>query len=305
MTEPIFERSFAPRHEEPVAIADGIVRVTANNPSPFTFTGTNSYIIGDETVMVIDPGPEDEPHLEALLQAIGNRRVSHIAVTHTHRDHSPLAARLKAITGAPIAAEGGHRAARPLHQGETNAFAESADMALIPDILLKNGSRIGSGKYVLETVLTPGHTANHAAFALLGTPILFSGDHVMAWSTTVVAPPDGSMTDYMMSLEKLLARTESRYLPGHGGPVEDAASFVRGIRSHRRMRERAILARLEAGDGLIAEMVEVLYRSTDKALHGAAAMSVFAHLEALVETGAVVTDGKASITSHYRLAKRN
>ncbi|WP_176085949.1 MBL fold metallo-hydrolase [Martelella sp. HB161492] len=301
MTEPIFERSFAPRHEEPVAVADGILRVTADNPSPFTFTGTNSYIIGDETVMVLDPGPADETHLAALLAAIGNRRVSHIVVTHTHRDHSPLAARLKAVTGAPVAAEGGHRPARPLHQGESNAFAESADMELVPDIMLTDASRIGTGKFVLETVLTPGHTANHAAFALVGTPILFSGDHVMAWSTTVVAPPDGAMADYMMSLEKLLARSESRYLPGHGGPVEDAASFVRGIRSHRRMRERAILARLEAGDRFIAEMVEVLYRSTDRALHGAAAMSVFAHLEALVESGTVVTEGNPSIAGSYRL----
>ncbi|WP_275789459.1 MBL fold metallo-hydrolase [Pararhizobium gei] len=303
-----FDLDFKPAYGEAVPVADGVERITVNNPSPFTFHGTNSYIVGGRSVAVIDPGPEDEAHFQALMTALSGREVTHIAVSHTHRDHSPLARRLKEATGALIVAEGPHRAARLLHEGEVNPFAESSDMDFTPDMVLDDGDRIEGDGWSLTAILTPGHTANHAAFALGGagrgdeTGIVFSADHVMAWATSIVAPPDGSMTDYMASLEKLLARDDRLYLPGHGGPVRQPAAFLRGLRTHRRMRERAILERLRAGDRAIPDMVAAIYATTDVRLHGAAALSVLAHLEDLVERGDVETDGPPALTGLFRLA---
>lgn len=297
-----FDMQFVPAHGTPVDVAPGVQRLTANNPSAFTFHGTNSYIVGRDSLAVIDPGPEDdEAHLRALREAIAGRPVSHIVVTHTHRDHSPLAARLKRETGALVCAEGPHRPSRPLRIGEAVRLDASGDMEFLPDIALKDGDTISGDGWTLRTVLTPGHAANHAAFALEGTGILFSGDHVMAWATTIVAPPDGAMADYMASLDRLIEREDSRYLPGHGGPVTAPAAFVRGLRTHRKMRERAILERLRTGDRTIAAMVAAIYRETDPRLHGAAALSVLAHLEDLVARGAVVTNGAPSIDGEYRI----
>ncbi|MGF9566497.1 MBL fold metallo-hydrolase [Neorhizobium sp. JUb45] len=296
-----FDRAFVPAHGTAVPIATGVERITCGNASPFTFTGTNSYIVGSgSTVALIDPGPEDDAHFEALMQALGPRKLSHIFVSHTHRDHSPLARRVKEATGALTVAEGPHRAARPLHAGEVNPFAESADTDFIPDIVAADGATIDGDGWSLTSVHTPGHTANHSAFALEGTGILFSADHVMAWATTIVAPPDGSMGDFMASVEKLLTRDDRIYFPGHGGPVTEPRSFLRGLRTHRRMRERAILERIRGGDRLIPEMVKVIYASTDVRLHGAAALSVLAHLEDLVEKGFVATDGPPSLVGEYR-----
>ena len=278
------------------------VRLTAANAGPFTFHGTNSYIIGGKSVCVIDPGPEDEAHWQALLKALAGRQVSHIAVSHTHRDHSPLAKRLKELTGATIVAEGPHRAARLLYFGETNPFAESSDTEFLPDIALSEGDRIEGDGWALEAVLTPGHTANHACFALAGTGILFSADHVMAWATSIVAPPDGAMADYMASLDRLLARDDRIYFPGHGGPVTEPQAFVRGLRNHRRMRERAILERIRAGDRNIPDMVASIYRDTDPRLHGAAALSVLAHIEDLVARGEIRSDGPPALGGTYEAA---
>ena len=283
-------------------MAECVERLTVNNPSPFTFHGTNSYIVGKGAVVVIDPGPEDEAHFEALMRALKGRPVSHIAVSHTHRDHSPLAARLKAVTGALVVAEGPHRASRPLHEGEKNPFAESSDLKFSPDIRLADGDRVEGDGWSLTTILTPGHTANHAAFALDGTGIVFTADHVMAWATSIVAPPDGAMADYMASLDRLLERDDRLYLPGHGGPVTDPAAFLRGLRTHRRMRERAILERIRSGDRLIPDMVRAIYRDTDPRLHGAAALSVLAHLEDLAEKRLVVTDGPPRLSGRYEPA---
>lgn len=294
-----FERAFEPAYGTPVPVAPGVERLTVNNPSPFTFHGTNSYIVGASSVVVIDPGPEDEAHFQALMRALAGRQVTHIAVSHTHRDHSPLSRRLAAQTGALIIAEGPHRPARPLHEGEANPFAESADTAFQPDRALKDGERVEGDGWALTTLLTPGHTANHAAFALAGTGIVFSADHVMAWATSIVAPPDGAMADYMASLERLMARDDRLYLPGHGGPVREPAAFLRGLRTHRRMRERAILERIRQGDRLIPDMVRAIYRDTDPRLHGAAALSVLAHLEDLVEKGLVTTDGPPRLSGVY------
>jgi glyoxylase-like metal-dependent hydrolase (beta-lactamase superfamily II) len=295
-----FNREFQPAYGEAVRVGPDIERLTVNNPSPFTFHGTNSYIVGKRSVCVVDPGPDNEDHFRALMAALKGREVTHIAVSHTHKDHSPLAARLKAETGAIIVAEGPHRAARPLHNGEANPFAESADSDFAPDIALGHGDRIEGDGWALTALLTPGHTANHAAFALDRDGIVFSADHVMAWATSIVAPPDGSMSDYMASLDMLLARGDRRYLPGHGGPVEDPAAFCRGLRTHRRMRERAVLERIKAGDRKIPDMVKVIYRETDPRLHGAAALSVLAHIEDLVERGVIVTDGPPLLSGEYR-----
>ncbi|TWF57169.1 glyoxylase-like metal-dependent hydrolase (beta-lactamase superfamily II) [Neorhizobium alkalisoli] len=300
-----FDLAFSPSYGEPVTIAQGVQRLTVNNPSPFTFHGTNSYIVGTSSVAVIDPGPEDEAHFRALMAALEGRELTHIFVSHTHRDHSPLAARLKAETGAITVAEGPHRPSRPLHQGETNPFAESADSGFEPDIALADGETIEGDGWALTAVHTPGHTANHSAFALEGalkdSGILFSADHVMAWATTIVAPPDGSMADFMASIEKLLAREDRIFFPGHGGPVTEPRSFLRGLRTHRRMRERAVLERIRGGDRLITDMVKAIYARTDPRLHGAAGLSVLAHLEDLIEKGIVTTDGAPSISGEYRI----
>ncbi|MFD1327476.1 MBL fold metallo-hydrolase [Mycoplana ramosa] len=298
-TAPAFNLEFQPAHGEAVPVAEHVQRITVNNPSPFTFHGTNSYIVGDRSVAVIDPGPENEAHFQALMTALKGREVTHIAVSHTHRDHSPLARRLKAETGAMIVAEGPHRAARPLHAGETNPFAESSDSDFSPDLALSHGERVIGDGWSLTALLTPGHTANHAAFALDDTGILFSADHVMAWATSIVAPPDGAMADYMASLEMLLERDDRLYLPGHGGPVLEPAAFLRGLRTHRKMRERAVKERIRKGDRRIPDMVRAIYKDTDPRLHGAAALSVLAHLEDLVERGEILSDGPPSLKGVY------
>lgn len=298
-----FDTAFQPSYGVPVPVAAGVQRLTVNNPSPFTFHGTNSYIVGrSSSVAVIDPGPDDDAHFDALMRALDGRAVSHILVSHTHRDHSPLAGRLKAATGALTVAEGPHRASRPLHEGEINPFAESADTDFRPDIALADGAAIEGDGWTLSAVHTPGHTANHSAFSLDGTGILFSADHVMAWATTIVAPPDGSMADFMRSIDKLLLRDDRIFLPGHGGPVRETASFLRGLRTHRRMRERAVMERILAGDRTIPDMVKAIYVKTDPKLHGAAALSVLAHLEDLIEKGRVVIDGAPSLAGSYRPA---
>jgi len=302
MDSPAFDLAFEPAYGQAVPVVAGVERVTANNPGPFTFFGTNSYIVGSSSVAVIDPGPEDEAHYQALMAALGGRAVTHIFVSHTHRDHSPLARRLQAATGAVTVGQGPHRPARPLREGEINPFSESSDLSFVPDIALGDGQTVSGDGWALSAVLTPGHTANHAAFALEGRDFLFSGDHVMAWSTSIVAPPDGSMADYMESLDRLIARDDRLLLPGHGGPVTEPSTFLRALKAHRLKREQAVLARVAAGDGRITEMVKVIYRDTDPKLHGAAALSVLAHIEDLMERGEIAADGPPSLAALYRPA---
>lgn len=297
---PQFVTDFEPQHGVAVPVAERVQRLTAPNPSPFTFHGTNTYIVGDRSVCVIDPGPESDLHFDALMEALKDREVTHIAVSHTHRDHSPLARRLKTATGAMLVAEGPHRPSRPLFDGEVNPFAESSDTDFVPDIALADGDTVEGDGWRLTAVHTPGHTANHSAFALEDTGILFSADHVMAWATSIVAPPDGAMADYMASLDRLLERDDRLYLPGHGGAVTEPQAFVRALRTHRRMRERAVLERIIKGDRLITDMVKVIYATTDPRLHGAAALSVLAHIEDLVEKGLIATDGPPKLSGEYR-----
>ncbi len=299
MASPEFNKEFEPNYGKAISLAPGVQRLTVNNPGPFTYHGTNTYIVGDSNVAVIDPGPENTEHFDALLNALKGRTVSHIVVSHTHVDHSPLSRKLQEKTGAPIFAEGPHRPARPLHIGEQNPLDASADHEFEPDEALKHGDSIDGDGWSLEAVFTPGHTANHMAFALKNRNILFSADHVMAWATSIVAPPDGAMADYMRSLDTLLARDETLYFPGHGGRVIKAHNFVRALRTHRKMREAAVLERIRAGDLLIPKMVARIYRDTDPRLHGAAALSVLAHIEDLVARGAVVTKGPVAINGAF------
>lgn len=294
-----FKTDFEPHHGSHVAVAEHVVRVTAPNASPFTFHGTNSYIVGTRELMVIDPGPLDDSHFDTLLRTIDGRPVSHILISHTHADHSPLAERLKQETGALTAGYGSHFAARALLAEEINLLDASADKAFAPDIILADGGAVSNQDCTLQAIHTPGHTANHLCFAFLGSPLLFSGDHVMAWATTIVAPPDGSMDDYLASIEKLRKRRETLYLPGHGGPVTRPGSFLRALRSHRMMREAAILDLLSIQPLSIPQIVAVIYRATDKRLHGAAALTVFAHLERLIGLGMVFTEEMVSLQATY------
>jgi glyoxylase-like metal-dependent hydrolase (beta-lactamase superfamily II) len=297
-----FDTLFEPRHGEalPVAVDGAIARLTANNPGPFTFHGTNSYVLGARRLVVIDPGPADPAHLEALMHTIAGRPVEAILVTHTHADHSVLARALKDLTGAPILGCGPHARFRALAEGEVNMLDAAGDRAHAPDIVFADGDGIDTELGRLSAIATPGHTANHLCFALDAHGVLFSGDHVMGWSTSIVAPPDGAMAPYMASLDRLIAREDTIYLPGHGGPVMEPQRFARGLRSHRRMRANAILERLKAGDDTIPAIVSSIYSGVDPRLHGAAALSVFAHLEELVARGDATTDGPTLLAGRYR-----
>ena len=299
MAAPGFRTHFDPAHGELVQLVPGIQRITAPNESAFTFRGTNTYILGEESVAVIDPGPAIDSHFDLLIESLKGRSVSHIIVTHTHMDHSPLANPLKEKTGAPVFAEGQHRDSRDLHLGEQNHLDAAADRDFLPDHKLQDGEIIEGKDWSLETILTPGHTQNHACFGLVDSEYLFSGDHVMAWATSIVAPPDGSMSDYMDSLDKMTKRKETVYFPGHGGRLEKAPEFVRALKAHRRMRETAVLSRIRNGDRTIPEIVKVIYKDTDPRLHGAAGLSVFAHIEDLVQQGRVACDGPAALDSVY------
>jgi glyoxylase-like metal-dependent hydrolase (beta-lactamase superfamily II) len=282
--------------------APGVRRVMANNPGPFTFKGTVSYIIGRSKVAIVDPGPDDPVHVAALLDAVRNETVTHIFVTHTHRDHSPAVPALKHATGATVYAEGIHRAARPLHIGELNPLDSSGDRDFVPDVYLKDGEVVEGDGWAVEAVTTPGHTANHMAFALKDESKLFVGDHVMAWATSIVAPPDGAMSDYMASLRKLAARPEQLYFPGHGPAVPEATRFVNYLILHRKAREDSILYRLGKGETDIPTIVRAIYIGLDPRLTGAAGLSVLAHMEDLVTRGLVETDGIPAIDGLFRLA---
>jgi glyoxylase-like metal-dependent hydrolase (beta-lactamase superfamily II) len=301
MSEDIpFDKSFDLPPGRVEEVMPGVRRLLCNNPGPFTFKGTLTYIVGKDRVAIIDPGPIDEPHIAALIDAVKAETVTHILVTHTHRDHSPAAARIKAATGAKTCGEGPHRAARPLHVGEAPPLDSSGDRDFHPDVVLADGETVSGPGWALEAVTTPGHTANHMAFGLKGTPVLFSGDHVMAWSTPVVAPPDGAMSDYMASLEKLGRRAETLYFPGHGGAVRDAPRFVKAYIAHRKAREASILAQLTEGEADIPTLVRAIYVGLDPRLVRAAGLSVLAHLEDLTARGLVATEGAPSIDGRYR-----
>jgi len=269
-----------------------VARVLAPNPSPYTYTGTQTYLVGTSDLAVIDPGPDEPEHLAALMHAINGRPVRAIMCTHTHRDHSPAARPLKAATGAPVVG----CAALALDDAGPRADA-SFDRDYAPDAVLVDGGQMSGEGWTLEAVATPGHTSNHLCFALAETGALFTGDHVMGWSTSVVSPPDGDMRAYMDSLSRLYARSDRIYYPAHGEPIEKTRQFVRGLLGHRKQRENQILRLLKEGVGAIPAMVERMYIGLDPRLAGAAGRSVLAHLIDLRDRNMVVEDG-----GHWRSA---
>jgi glyoxylase-like metal-dependent hydrolase (beta-lactamase superfamily II) len=271
----------------------GIARVLAANPSAFTFTGTQTYLVGEAEVAVIDPGPNIPEHLAALIAAIGGRPVSAILCTHTHRDHSPAAKPLAAATGAPIIG------CAPLALETVGPRADAAfDGDYRADQVLQDGEGIEIDGRRLTAVATPGHTSNHLCFADEPSGALFTGDHVMGWSTTVVVPPDGDMAAYMASLDKLQKRDDRIYYPAHGPPVTNPRQLVRGFIGHRLQRERQILSLLGAADGTIPEIVAAAYPGLDPRLVTAAGGSVLAHLRDLERRGMVVGDGETWKRAH-------
>lgn len=275
-------------------------RVLAPNPSPYTFTGTQTYIVGaGSDVAVIDPGPNDTGvaghadtngagHVEAILKAVGDARIAAIVCTHTHRDHSPASRPLQAATGAPIIG------CAPLMLRDDGPRADSSfDGEYAPDRVLADGERIAGDGWTLEAVATPGHTSNHLCYAVVESGALFTGDHVMAWSTSVVSPPDGDMAAYMASLQKLYDREDRVLYPAHGPQIDNPRQLVRGMLGHRRQRERQILRLLEdRGMHAIPEFVGAMYKGLDPQLHGAAGRSVLAHLIDLEQQGRVAVKGE-------------
>lgn len=297
-----FNRDFPLKPGVVEEVVPGVRRVLCGNPSPFTFTGTVSYIVGRGKVAIIDPGPDNAAHAQALLDAVKGETVTHIVVTHTHNDHSPNTPRIKAATGAPVYAEGVHRASRPRYESEKHNPESGADRDFRPDITVRDGDVIEGDGWRLEAVATPGHTANHMAFAWPERELTFIGDHVMGWSTSIVAPPDGSMVDYMASLERLTQRKEHLYFSGHGPEIPNAQKFVRFLIRHRKAREASILHRLGKSEANIPTIVRASYIGIDPRLMNAAGYSVLAHLEDLVARGVVATDGDPVIGGSYRLA---
>jgi glyoxylase-like metal-dependent hydrolase (beta-lactamase superfamily II) len=291
-----FDRSFSAPYETAERVSPLIGRVLADNPGPFTFKGTGVYIVGGREVAVIDPGPLIPSHVEALKRALEGKRVTHILVTHTHSDHSPAAVPLKEWSGAPTYGFGPHGAGKA---DEGVKVEEGGDMAFTPDVRVKDGDVVAGGGFAFECVYTPGHTSNHMCYALKDEKALFTGDHVMGWSTTVVTPPDGDMAAYMASLRKLLARDDRILYPTHGGPVADPKPFIQAYIDHRLEREAQILACLRDGVATIPEMVARIYADVDKRLHPAAARSVLAHLIQLEREGKAIVDGA---DARYRLA---
>ncbi|MBN8975080.1 MAG: MBL fold metallo-hydrolase [Rhizobiales bacterium] len=297
-----FNRDFPLKPGVVEEVMPGVRRVLCGNPSPFTFTGTVSYIVGRGKVAIIDPGPDNAAHAQALLDAVKGETVTHIVVTHTHNDHSPNTPRIKAATGAPVYAEGVHRASRPRYESEKHNPESGADRDFKPEVTLRDGDVIEGDGWRLEAVATPGHTANHMAFSWPERELMFIGDHVMGWSTSIVAPPDGSMVDYMASLDRLTQRKEHLYFSGHGPEIPNAQKFVRFLIRHRKAREASILHRLGKSEADIPTIVRASYIGIDPRLMNAAGYSVLAHLEDLVARGVVATDGDPVIGGSYKLA---
>lgn len=280
-----------PESPPPYGVAEQLTplirRVLANNPGPFTYTGTGTYIVGRGEVAVIDPGPELDDHLEALKAALDGERVSHILITHTHSDHWPLSARLAELTGAPVL-------------GLAPRGREAAEYGFQPPPA--DGEAISGPGWTLRALHTPGHASNHVCYGLEEERALFSGDHVMGWSTTVIAPPDGDMDDYLASLDKVVGGGFEVLWPTHGPPVERPAKFLRAYKAHRLQREERVLAHLKHGPACVRDMVAALYAEIDPRLHPAAARTVAAHLLRLEKYGRAAREGEAPLEALWRTA---
>ncbi len=298
-----FRRDYAFAYGVAETISPLVRRITARNASPFTFKGTGTYVVGHGKVAVIDPGPDLAEHVDALLAALAGETVTHILITHTHIDHSPAAAAVKRATGARSFGYGPHGSGRAEDRGGVGGRSEEGgDHAFVPDVTLREGDSVEGPGWHLAAVETPGHTSNHLCFALAEERTLFTGDHVMGWSTSVITPPDGDMAAYLRSLGKLLTREDALYRPTHGPEIPGPHPYVRAFIAHREEREAEILKALAAGDETIPAIVARVYVGLDPRLTAAAGRSVLAHLTWCVERRQVVCDGPPSLSARYRLS---
>ena len=299
-----FRRDFTFEYGVAETISPLVRRITARNPSAFTFKGTGTYVIGHGKVAVIDPGPDLAEHVDALLRALRGESVTHILITHTHTDHSPAAAAVKRATGARSFGYGPHGSGRAEDRaGVGGKTEEGGDHAFVPDVTMREGDSAEGPGWRLTAVETPGHTSNHLCFALAEEMTLFTGDHVMGWSTSVITPPDGDMAAYLRSLRKLLARADALYRPTHGPEIPEPHPHVQAFIAHRQEREAEILAALAAGDETIPAIVARVYVGLDPRLTAAAGRSVLAHLIECVERRQVLCDGPPSLAARYRLSR--
>lgn len=287
-----YDRSFAPDYGRAEPLKPGLTRLTAPNRSPYTFTGTNSFLVGKDRLFVIDPGPDEPAHLAALVEAIGGRRVEAILLTHTHRDHSdlalPLSARLGQRSGpVPIWSGGPHRLSRPARAGEDNPTGGESDWAHRPDRVLADGEVLELEGLRLTVVATPGHSANHLAFGFADDGLLLTGDHVMGWNSTLVSVPEGSMTDYLASLDRVIAGPWQAYHPAHGGPIADGRNYALALRAHRERRNAEVLARVRDGARDLSALRQRIYPQLEGALARAAEMTLAAHADHLAELGLI------------------
>ena len=274
-------------------------RLTAYNPSPFTLYGTGTYIIGKKEICIIDPGPKLSSHIENIFKTIDKDLITHILITHTHADHSPAAQAIKKITKAKTYGYG------PYPKSNTNnQFEEGHDVNFTPDVLLKDGDVLKGKDWTIKAIHTPGHTSNHMCYGLDEDSMLFTGDHVMGWATTVIVPPDGNMTDYVHSLKKILKLDYIKYFPTHGDPILEPKKYVRALIAHRKMREKQILEELKLNSLCLEEMVPRFYASTKKQLWKAAEKSLLATLLSLEEAGKIFCDNKGK-NSKWFLKKTN
>ncbi|MBD8065438.1 MBL fold metallo-hydrolase [Devosia sp. PTR5] len=282
---PVYDTSFDPLTGRPVVLAEGVVRVTAPNASAYTFTGTNSFVLGRERLALVDPGPENAEHEAALRTAIGSRPVEAIILTHTHRDHSASALQWSQRLSAPVWFGGQHRLSRPLRRFERNPIRRSCDWALVPDRALVDGENILAGDLALVVHATPGHCANHLAFGVPEHDLLLSGDHVMGWNSTLVSVPDGSMADYLASLDKVIALPYRQYVPAHGGPIADGPDYARALKAHREMRNHQVVESVKNGARTIGAVVAAIYPTQPAKVRFAARMTITAHVEYLEARG--------------------
>jgi glyoxylase-like metal-dependent hydrolase (beta-lactamase superfamily II) len=289
-----FDTSNPPSHGVAEALAEGLVRLTAPNAGPYTFSGTNTFILGDSELAIVDPGPNSDAHLDAILATVAGRPVRGILLTHTHIDHSALVPRLARYTGAPVWCGGPHRLSRGLRPFEINLLAGASDWSIQPDRVFYDGERVFVGDVKLEIITTPGHAANHLAFGIVGTPYLLTGDHVMGWNSTLVAVPDGSMRAYLASLKKVIASPYTAYVPAHGGIIADGPNFARALLAHREKRNRQIIDAVTLGDRSIAALRRRLYPRLSGPVARAARMTLQAHVEYLAEEG-LIRDGLSGL----------
>lgn len=286
---------------EPREIWPGVRRIVANNPGGMTDKGTNTYIVGTGDVAVIDPGPDNDDHIKAILKALENETISHILLTHTHKDHSTGIAKLQAATGAKLVAHAQiheNRGAR--HSSDDPLDDGFVDFSISPDMTIKEGDVVEGKNWQLKAIHTPGHAPDHLCFAHLSEPILFTGDHIMAWNTSVIIPPEGRMSDYLNSLTKLIGHNYQRLLPGHGGQARNPDRLIKAFLMHRKWREEAILDHIRNGLTSIDGIVPLLYPNIEAGVQFAASLSVLAHAEHLNEQGLIKANSETlALNSHF------